>query len=140
MTQPGGREHRKAAGDDEATVADVGEFKLIDRLARVLVSPRTDPLCPAGEGEIAIGDDAAVWRPPSDRWEVLTTDALVEGVHFRLTTTTWRDLGWKSLAENVSDVAAMGGLPRRAFVTLGVPGPTRVADLEELFRGLLVFY
>ena len=121
---------------DDLTVADVGEFALIGRLARALELDQPDPLRPAAEGEIAIGDDAAAWRPAPDRWEVLTTDALVEGVHFRLATTGWRDLGWKALAENVSDVAAMGGWPRRAFVTLGVPGSTRVVDLEALYHGM----
>ncbi|MCI0582141.1 MAG: thiamine-phosphate kinase, partial [Chloroflexi bacterium] len=115
---------------------DVGEFGLIDRLARLVSRDDRDPLRPAPEGPLGIGDDAALWMPALDRPEVLTTDALVEGVHFKLSTTGWRDLGWKALAENVSDVAAMGARPRRAFVTIGVPRETRVSDLEELYRGL----
>jgi thiamine-monophosphate kinase len=121
---------------DVLRVAELGEFGLIDRLARLLQDPEVDPLRPPAEGEIAIGDDAACWRPTPDRWEILTTDALVEDVHFKLSTTSWGDLGWKALAENVSDVAAMGGEPRRAFVTLGLPGQTRVADLEALYGGM----
>ena len=80
--------------DDEATVADLGEFALIDRLARALEPTRPDPLRPAAEGEVAIGDDAAAWLPAPGLWEVLTTDALVEDVHFRLSTTGCRELGW----------------------------------------------
>ena len=116
-------------------VADLGEFALIDRLAAVL-REEVGAAWSAPADELAIGDDAAAWHPAPDRWEVLTTDALVENVHFRLQTTTWRELGWKALAENVSDVAAMGGRPRRAFVTLGLPPETPIAGLEDLYRGM----
>ena len=118
------------------TVADLGEFGLIDRLARVLHGAAVDPLRPPPRGEIGIGDDAALWQPAPGASEVLTTDALVEDVHFRTRTTSWGDLGWKALAQNVSDVAAMGAQPRRAFVTLGLRPDTPVADLEALYLGL----
>ncbi len=118
----------------DARVADVGEFGLIERLARVLDASR-EPLRPPAEGPIGIGDDAALWVPGATA-EVLTTDALVDGIHFRLSTTSWRDLGWKALAANVSDIAAMGARPRRAFVTLGIPADTPVRDLEDLYRGM----
>jgi thiamine-monophosphate kinase len=117
-------------------VADIGEFGLIERLAALVGPDRRTSAGSPGEGEIGIGDDAALWRPTPDRWEVLTTDALVEDVHFKLTTTGWRNLGWKALAENVSDVAAMGAQPRRAFVTLGLRPDTAVEDLEDLYRGM----
>ena len=122
--------------DPDATVESIGEFGLIDRLARIVTGPEGDPLRPAATGAIGIGDDAALWHPDPEANEVLTTDALVEGVHFRLATTSWRELGWKALAENISDIAAMGAVPTRAFVTLGVPGGTRVADLDELYHGM----
>src|SRR5207245_532971 len=83
-----------------------------------------------------IGDDAALWQPTPGRREVLTTDALIEDVHFRHRTTSWHDLGWKALAQNVSDIAAMGAVPTRAFVTLGVRPETKVADLEALYHGM----
>jgi thiamine-monophosphate kinase len=124
------------AGGHAPRVADLGEFALIDRLARLLRDGDVDPLRPPEAGDIAIGDDAATWTPTPGWTELLTTDALVEDVHFKLTTTGWPDLGWKALAVNVSDVAAMGGHPRRAFVTIGVPTSTRVADLEALYGGL----
>jgi thiamine-monophosphate kinase len=124
------------AGGDAPRVADLGEFALIDRLARLLRDGDVDPLRPPATGDVAIGDDAATWTPTPGWTELLTTDALVENVHFKLTTTGWHDLGWKALAVNVSDVAAMGGHPRRAFVTIGVPASTRVADLEALYGGL----
>src|SRR5688572_13093902 len=121
---------------DDLTVAQLGEFGLIDRLARILDRSGRDPLRPEAAGAIGIGDDAALWEPTRGYREVLTTDALIEGVHFRHTTTCWRDLGWKALAENVSDIAAMGAEPTRAFITLGLPPQTRVADLEDLYRGM----
>lgn len=118
------------------TVADLGEFGLIDRLARVLHGYAVDPLRPPPRGEVRIGDDAALWRPAPGANEVLTTDALVADVHFRTRTTSWLDLGWKALAQNVSDVAAMGAAPRRAFVTLGLCPDTPVSDLELLYTGM----
>ena len=123
-------------GEADLTVAALGEFGLIDRLARIVGSAGRDPLRPESEGTIGIGDDAALWEPRPGFREVLTTDALIEGVHFRHSTTSWEDLGWKALAENVSDVAAMGARPTRAFVTLGLRPDTRVADLDELYRGM----
>ena len=123
-------------GPESLTVAQIGEFGLIDRLARIVSSTGRDPLQPEATGNMGIGDDAALWTPTAGHREVLTTDALIEGVHFRHSTTSWRDLGWKALAENISDIAAMGARPTRAFVTLGLRGDTRVADLDELYRGL----
>jgi thiamine-monophosphate kinase len=120
----------------DLTVAELGEFGLIDRLARIVSQSVRDPLRPEASGPIGIGDDAALWEPTPGRRDVLTTDALIEDVHFRHSTTSWRDLGWKALAENVSDIAAMGAVPTRAFVTLGLRPDTRVTDLEELYRGM----
>jgi thiamine-monophosphate kinase len=123
----------------ELTVAELGEFGLIDRLARIVNGERRDPLRPEADGAIGIGDDAALWTPRRGYHEVLTTDAMIEDVHFRHSTTSWRDLGWKALAENVSDIAAMGARPKLAFVTLGLRPGTRVGDLEELYRGFADF-
>lgn len=91
----------------------------------------------AGGLELGIGDDAAVWRPAPGALEVITTDALVEDVHFRLRTTTWEDLGWKALAVNVSDLAAMGATPRYALVTVGLRPQLAVADVLALYDGML---
>ncbi|MCC7366885.1 MAG: thiamine-phosphate kinase [Chloroflexi bacterium] len=126
----------RVSPDSSLTVSALGEFGLISRLARVLAPAGRDPLQPEATGTMGIGDDAAVWQPTPGAQQVLTTDALIEDVHFRHRTTGWRDLGWKALAENVSDIAAMGARPTRAFVTLGLRAETLVADLEELYRGL----
>ena len=126
-------------------IKDLGEFGVIDLLTRLVVSQRTGP----GNAEafslnlsVDTGDDTAAWSagPPSTGGritELFTTDTMVEGVHFTRETTPWEDLGWKSLASNISDVASMGGLPTYALVTLGLPPDTEISDLESLYKGML---
>ena len=131
-------------------VADLGEFGLIE-----LVQQWT---APAGPGNAAYrivagnGDDAAaVSLSPLPGGEPLagepgvaeagvtelyTTDTMVAGVHFTAATTPWRDLGWKALASNISDIAAMGGIPGVALVTLGLPPDTPVDGIAELYAGM----
>ncbi|MDQ2724196.1 MAG: thiamine-phosphate kinase [Actinomycetota bacterium] len=87
----------------------------------------------APRGETWIGDDAAVVRAPGGAWLLLATDAVVAGVHADLTLTGLDDLGWKALAVNVSDVAAMGGRPGHALVTVAGPPDT---DLGLLYQGI----
>ena len=67
---------------------------------------------------------------------VVTQDALVEDVHFRLDWTSWRELGYKAAAVNLSDLAASGAEPDGLIVTLGLPGDARVEDVVELYEGL----
>lgn len=116
----------------ETTVRDVGEFGLIALLRDALPAETT-----SGSGlRLGIGDDAAVWSPAPGRDLVVTTDSLVEGIHFRLDWTDWRSLGHKSLAANLSDLAALGADPRLAVVTLGPRGSEAVADLVALYAGM----
>ncbi len=124
-------------------VKDIGEFGLIERLNRMVVgrraaneSLRAFPLL------VDTGDDTAVWeaggRPDAETiYELFTTDTMVEGVHFTRQTTPWRELGWKAVASNISDVASMGGLPAYALITLGLPPETAVSHVEEMYRGIL---
>ena len=127
-------------------IKDLGEFGVINLLTRMVIDGRTGP----GNGQtfsfdltVDNGDDTAAWSPglgPSGSGrinELFTTDTMVEGVHFTRETTPWPDLGWKSLASNISDVASMGGLPTYALVTLGLPPETEVSDLESLYKGML---
>ncbi|HET6794932.1 MAG TPA: thiamine-phosphate kinase, partial [Acidimicrobiales bacterium] len=79
-----------------------------------------------------VGDDAAVLRPPTGDL-LLAVDTVVAGVHADLALVGLDDLGWKALAVNVSDVAAMGGRPHRAVVSVGLPAGT---DLDLLYEGL----
>ena len=85
---------------------------------------------------LGVGDDAAAWHT-TEATELATTDTLVEGVHFRYDFTSWEDLGWKALVVNVSDIAAMGGFPLYALVTLGLQPETEVEDVHALYRGML---
>jgi thiamine-monophosphate kinase len=84
-----------------------------------------------------IGDDAAVWQPSRSHRSVITTDALVEGVHFRLDTMSMHDIGWRAMASNISDLAAMGSRPVLATVALGIPGAADRELVLELYRGML---
>lgn len=114
----------------EDTVADVGERRLIERIrARIPPSP---PFVIVG-----IGDDAAVVEPERNRLEVLTTDCLVEGVHFDRTFVAPADIGHKALAVNLSDLAAMGAAPRVALLSLILPPALPVASVEALVDGMV---
>jgi thiamine-monophosphate kinase len=114
------------------TVRDIGEFGLIRELRSVLPEKAVwNERLRAG-----IGDDTAVFIPVVDESLLVTTDALVEGIHFRLDWTDWRSLGHKALAVNLSDIAAMGGTPKLATVTLGLKGSEAVDDLRKLYRGM----
>ena len=119
-------------GDPSFTpVAHVGEFGLIDRLhARLGDAARADGLL---EG---IGDDAAVLDLGGGRVQVVTTDALVEGVHVDRTFAPMRTIGWKAVATNVSDVCAMNATPRWATVALGLPNDVSVEAAEALYGGI----
>ncbi len=114
-------------------VSDLGEFGLIERLAEVLAYQ--DSAAFADRLAVGIGDDAAVWRADGSAI-VATTDSLVAGVHFLPERTPWRDLGWKAIAVNVSDVAAMGGTPEFALVTLALPEDAETGEIDELYRGV----
>lgn len=102
----------------------MGEFDAIERIRRLLPGPPV--------GEVWIGDDTAVVRPPTGAL-LLAADVVVAGVHADLALTGLDDLGWKALAVNVSDIAAMGGRPMHALVTVAGPPDT---DLDLLYRGL----
>ena len=112
------------------TVGEVGEHALIARI-RARIPP------PPPFVAIGIGDDAAVVEPERNALEVITTDAQVEGVHFDRTFVGAGDIGHKSLAVNLSDLAAMGAAPRVALLSLILPPAWLVADLDALLDGML---
>lgn len=92
---------------------------------------------PAGGGlRVGIGDDAAVLAGDARHDWVVTTDLLVEGVHFLTGAQPARAVGWKALARSLSDVAAMGARPRYALVALAVPATTPTRWVEEFFAGV----
>jgi thiamine-monophosphate kinase len=86
---------------------------------------------------VGIGDDAAVAKPERNTLEILTTDGLIEGVHFERRFSTPRDIGWKALAVNLSDVAAMGGTPRLALLSLALPASIVPDEVHALIDGFL---
>ncbi len=85
---------------------------------------------------IGIGDDAAAWQPSRSNRSVITTDALVEGVHFTRAAMSAREAGHRALASNLSDVAAMGARPVLATVALGFPADTDQAWLLDAYDGI----
>src|SRR5207248_11603693 len=86
---------------------------------------------------IGIGDDAAVVQPERGALEILTTDALVEGIHFDRRFSDPADIGWKALAVNLSDIAAMGGTPRLALLSLALPAAIVATEVHALVDGFL---
>ena len=120
-------------------IKDLGEFAVIELLKETVTAQRSGPDHGADFGYRLLvdnGDDAAAWRT-GEATELFTTDTMVEGVHFNRDTTPWTDLGWKSLASNISDIAAMGGLPMYALVTLGLPPETDIDHVKELYTGMM---
>jgi len=110
-------------------ISELGEFPLIERLERIVAAERADIL-------VGIGDDVAVLDEREGELLLATVDSQVEQVHFLSHRITPRQLGRRALAINLSDIAAMGGTPRYALVSLALPADTQVAWVEELYRGL----
>jgi thiamine-monophosphate kinase len=110
------------------TLGDIGEFGLIRRIARLL---------PAAPSVIeGIGDDCAVLRV-QDRLLLVSCDLSIEDVHFRRRTATPETIGWRAATSSLSDIAAMGGLPLFALVSLACPDATPVATVDGIYDGLL---
>ncbi len=114
---------------DSKTLTDLGEAGII-RLIH-MKGPSTLP----SRVRKGIGDDCAVLGTGTDRALLVTTDALIEGVHFTDKTVSPETLGWKALAVNISDIAAMGGTPHTAFLSIGLKPQTKVSFLESFMSG-----
>lgn len=114
--------------DQRTEIGQVGEFGLIDRLAAF--NPAVQPSTIRG-----IGDDAAV-IDAGDHYALISTDMLLEGIHFDLRYVPLRHLGYKAIAVNVSDIAAMNGKPGQVVVGLGLSNRFSVEAVEELYSGM----
>ncbi len=114
------------------TVGAAGEPELLARIrARLAARPVPAFL------HVGIGDDAAVVAPERNTADVLTTDALVEGVHFDRALMGARAIGYRALAVNLSDLAAMGATPRVALLSMGLPGDLPLDDFEAMIEGVI---
>ena len=125
----GGGSAGSIVGGDTRGMAIEGEFELIERLAPFLAAGGTDDLV------VGHGDDAAV-IDLDGRGVCLAVDVLVEDVHFRRDLSSLEDVGWKAVAVNCSDIAAMGGLPSVAVVGLCRPASMPGEDVERLYAGM----
>ena len=114
----------------QTALAEIGEFGLIALMRDTLGEPTDDTIVSG------IADDAAVYRTGDDRVHVLTTDTLVEGVHFDRAFMPLEHLGFKALSVNVSDVVAMNATPRYATVSIGIPQNISVEMVTTIYEGL----
>jgi thiamine-monophosphate kinase len=111
-------------------LSKIGEFALIDRLAAATIGGRQASTLKG------IGDDAAVLDVGQGRVQVITTDLLLEGIHFDLSYCPLQHLGYKAVAVNISDIAAMNALPTQITVSLGLSSRFPVEAVDELYKGI----
>jgi thiamine-monophosphate kinase len=115
------------------TVADIGEFGLIDRIDALLESEG----CRVPERVTGIGDDCAVFAPRPGYDILVTCDVMMEGRHYLPRFMTPSELGRRAMTLNISDIGAMGGGPRYALISLGMRSDTPVRDIEGIYRGFI---
>ena len=110
-------------------VSEIGEFGLIDQIS-------ADTIVDSSYVVKGIGDDCAVLRTADENFhQLLTTDMLIESIHFSQLISD-ADVGYKAITCNISDIAAMGGIPRNCLISLGVPGTIAVNRIERLYQGM----
>ena len=117
-------------------ISQIGEFGLIEKIKNI-VDISVDDSTIYDNLLKGIADDTAVYKPSPSKLQLLTTDAMVEGVHFDITYTSLAHVGWKAIVSNISDVAAMCGVPRYATVTLCLPQKISVEMIEEFYKGVV---
>jgi thiamine-monophosphate kinase len=114
-------------------VAELGEFGLINRLRQTATAIPDSPA--QKKLVLGIGDDAAAWRGDTSI-QLATVDSMVQDVHFSPSWASWTDIGAKAIASNLSDIAAMGGLPLYALVAMTLPGDMETEDVVALYCGM----
>lgn len=108
---------------------EIGEFGFIESIKKECITTLKDVIK-------GIGDDCAVFGPSSGRVLLFTTDMLVEDIHFLKSKMTPYQLGWKSIAVNLSDIAAMGGRPLILLISLAIPAEMDVEIIQDLYKGM----
>jgi len=117
-------------------VSELGEFGLIDLLAKMANSSPANQTASRQQLIIGIGDDAAAWYGDAST-QLATVDSFIQDIHFSLGIASWSELGWKALVASLSDIAAMGGVPRYALVSLALPNDTEVDEVTALYEGMI---
>ncbi len=110
-------------------ISELGEFGLIDHLTRDIKLNQPSTV-------MGVGDDAAVLKTGGKKYTLVSTDLLIEGVHFDMTYTPLKHLGYKSAIVNFSDMAAMNGIPKQIIVGLGISSKYTLEALEEFYAGI----
>jgi thiamine-monophosphate kinase len=108
---------------------ELGEFGLIDLIRRKIYTKDKRVV-------LNMGDDAAILKSSPGKLLIFTTDTVMENVHFDLRYCSFKNVGWKSMAANLSDIAAMGGTPLAGLVSLGLPKRIKVEQVLELYSGM----
>lgn len=109
-------------------IKEIGEIGLIHRLTKNLKQDKSVIKGP--------GDDAAVIEWTSKKYLLMTSDILVEDIHFRRSSATPYQIGWKAMVRNISDIAAMGGLPRYATISMALPSKTALSYADGIYKGI----
>ena len=117
-------------------LSELGEFGLIDLIHQITDKFKSPRQLSWQQLLVGIGDDATVWQG-GDYIQLATTDTLVQDIHFDLNVITWEELGWKALAVNLSDVAAMGGVPQYALISLALPGEVEVESISKFYTSMM---
>ena len=117
-------------------LSELGEFGLIDVIQRIAEKSRNPRYNSWRQLLVGIGDDAAAWQS-GNYIQLATIDTLVQDIHFDLSVISWRELGWKAMAVNLSDIAAMGGIPEYALISLALPGELEVENISAFCQGMV---
>ncbi len=122
-----------AIGGQRKQISEVGEFGLITGISNLIRASKGNK----SRVELGPGDDAALFKPRPGHTATITTDTLIEGVHFRHDWSNGESVGIKAMAVNASDIASMGGRPRVAVISLGLKGNETDRWVYEFYRGAL---
>jgi len=118
-------------------INELGENNLIEIIGKLISQNKPDLKSNSLVSQLmSIGDDAAIWSDISANY-CITTDSMIENVHFDKQFTSWHDLGWKAIAVNQSDIAAMGFNPLYSVVSIGMPENTEIESVKHLYKGMI---